>query len=124
MSTDATLVSGDDRQADGVPGPDRMWRVGHVDLIPPGEGRTFRVEGEEVAVFRTRDGRLFALQAACSHAGGPLADGLIGDGRVLCPLHGFAFALESGEPIRHECPALRSYRVMATAAGEILVGMR
>ena len=37
--------------------------------------RAFDVAGEQVAVFRLRDGRVRALSAVCPHSGGPIADG-------------------------------------------------
>ena len=67
--TDLTTTTGT------APGP-KAYTVGMVDDVPLGEGRTFVVAGEQVAVFRLRDGSLHATQAACPHAGGPLADGL------------------------------------------------
>lgn len=48
--------------------------LGPVDQIPLGEGRAFAVDGEQVAVFRLRDGSLRALGAVCPHRGGPIAD--------------------------------------------------
>lgn len=95
--------------------------VGSLERIPLGEGRSYRVGAEEIAVFRPREGGLFACQAACTHRGGPLADGLIGSGKVVCPLHGNAFELATGAPIRHSCAALRTYPVEATAAGELVI---
>src|SRR4051794_35774143 len=65
--------------------------LGPLDRIPLGEGRTFNLGGREVAVFRTRMG-VFATDAMCPHKTGRLADGLVGDGKVICPLHGFKFA--------------------------------
>ena len=70
--------------------------VGRVEEIPPGEGRAFVAGGVQVAVFRLRDGSLHATQAACPHAGGPLADGQT-DARVLvCPLHLYGFSWSDG----------------------------
>ena len=61
-----------------------------------GEGRAFVAGGEQIAVFRLRDGSLHATQAACPHAGGPLADGQT-DGNVLvCPLHLYAYRWSDG----------------------------
>ena len=34
-------------------------RLGPIEAIPPGEGREYRVQGEGVAVFRTRSGEAF-----------------------------------------------------------------
>lgn len=94
--------------------PAMCFDLGHVDRIPLGEGRTFRVGDRDIAVFRTRTG-LFAVDGACSHRAGRLADGLVGDGKVICPLHGMKFALATGQPIGHECPALATYRTTLTA---------
>jgi nitrite reductase (NADH) small subunit len=99
-----------------------MRSVGPVERIPPGEGRRYRVAGEEVAVFRSRTGAVYAVQAECPHRGGPLADGLTGSGRVVCPLHGWAFDLATGAPVRHECAALRTYSAEVSAEGELWIG--
>ncbi|MEP6999772.1 MAG: Rieske 2Fe-2S domain-containing protein [bacterium] len=88
--------------------------LGPLDRIPLGEGRTFRVGDREVAVFRTRSG-VFATDGVCSHRDGRLADGLVGDGRVICPLHGFKFELGTGQPIGHDCAALGTYRTALTS---------
>jgi nitrite reductase (NADH) small subunit len=96
--------------------------LGRLDRIPIGEGRSFRVGAEEIAVFHARSGEAYAVQATCPHRGGPLADGLLGDRRIYCPLHAYAFDLITGEPIRNPCPALRTYPVMVSEAGEVVVG--
>ena len=70
--------------------------VGRVDDIPLGEGRAFVVDGEQVAVFRLRDGTLHATQAACPHAGGPLADGQTDVNVLVCPLHLYAYRWSDG----------------------------
>ncbi|HET7041902.1 MAG TPA: Rieske 2Fe-2S domain-containing protein, partial [Gemmatimonadales bacterium] len=86
-----------------------------------GEGRTYRVDDAVIAVFRARGERLFAVQATCPHRGGPLADGIVGDGKVVCPLHGHTFDLATGQSDRGGCPALRTYPVAVTPHGEVVV---
>ena len=71
-------------------------RLGPLDQIPPGEGRAFEANGEQVVVFRRKDGSVRALSAACPHKGGPLADGQIDARVVICPLHLHAFDLDTG----------------------------
>lgn len=99
----------------------RKVDLGPVDAIPVGEGRAYVVGGEPIAIFRTRTGGLFATQALCPHARGPLADGLIGSTTVLCPLHAFAFDLQTGRCLNGSCSDLRPYVVSAGPDGEILL---
>ena len=70
--------------------------LGPVDFIPPGEGRAYVVNDLTIAVFRQRDDRLFATNNQCPHRQGPLADGIFGAGKVICPLHAWKFDLEAG----------------------------
>jgi nitrite reductase (NADH) small subunit len=74
----------------------KAYTVGMVDDVPMGEGRTFVVAGTQVAIFRLRDGSLHATQAACPHAGGPLADGLTDVNVLVCPLHQYAYRWSDG----------------------------
>ena len=100
-----------------------MHRLGPISAIPPGEGRTFRVGGRDVAVFRTRTGDLFATQAACPHRGAPLADGIVGGTHVVCPFHAYTFDLTTGEPVMNSCPALKTYLTTVDGEGEIRISM-
>jgi nitrite reductase (NADH) small subunit len=77
--------------------------LGSVESIAPGQGRCFLVAGREIAVFKQRDGKLFATQNRCPHRQGPLSEGLVGNGKVVCPLHAHKFDLCSGQGDNHEC---------------------
>jgi len=44
-------------------------------------------------------GTLCALNHRCSHAGGPLSEGTLKDGTVVCPWHNSEFSLEDGHVI-------------------------
>ena len=87
--------------------PQTPYALGSVEQIPYGEGRAFDVGGEQVAVFRLRDGSLRALSAVCPHRGGPIADGQIDNHIVLCPLHLNAFELDTGCSTTGEQPLRR-----------------
>lgn len=84
--------------------------LGRLDQVPYGEGRAFAVAGEQIAVFRLRDGSLRAVSAVCPHKGGPIADGQIDSTVVLCPLHLNAFDLTTGCSTSSDY-ALRTYDV-------------
>lgn len=83
--------------------------LGPVEQVPVGEGRTFAVDGRQIAVFRLRDGSLRAIDAVCPHRGGPLADGLTDDAVVVCPLHGHTFDMSTGAEAGGAALSVRSY---------------
>lgn len=94
-------------------------KLGSVEEIPEGEGRTFVIGDLEVAVFRTRSGELFATQARCPHRQGPLADGIVGTMSVICPLHELTFDLTTGRS-SDGTQCLTRYPV-ESLAGEIFI---
>ena len=67
-----------------------------LDELPVGLGRAFEVDGRPLAVFRTRAGKLFAVDGVCPHKGAPLADGMLAGDSVVCPYHAFRFDGDSG----------------------------
>jgi nitrite reductase (NADH) small subunit len=83
--------------------------LGLLAQVPVGEGRCFRVGGRELAVFRTREGGPYAIDAKCPHRAGPLADGVVGGGSITCPLHARRFDLATGAPIGHEGPPVCTF---------------
>ena len=93
---------------------------GPIAAIPAGEGRNFQIGDTQIAVFRSRNGELFATQAECPHRRGPLADGLLGDGTLICPLHSMKFDLSTGRAENGEC-ALKTYATRLSATGQILI---
>jgi nitrite reductase (NADH) small subunit len=94
--------------------------LGPVDQIPLGEGRAYGVAGEQIAVFRLRDGSLRAVSAICPHKGGPIADGTIDRDVVMCPLHQHVFELETGCSTTG-AGALRSYPVFTDEEENVVV---
>jgi nitrite reductase (NADH) small subunit len=88
--------------------------------IPPGEGRTYVVDGRMIAVFHLRDGSVRALPAVCPHRGGPLADGQIDRRQVVCPLHLFAWDLTTGRSLSGQAD-LEPYPVRV-AGDQIVLG--
>ena len=93
----------------------------HVDDIPLGEGRAISLEGRRVAIFRAAGG-WYALDAICPHRGGPLADGIVCDRAVMCPLHDRRFDLETGaalttgDGVAAHAVEVRGERVFVTLA--------
>ena len=96
--------------------------VGRLAQIPRGEGRAFQVGGHRIAVFHTRSGEVFATQSECPHRNGPLADGLVDNTSVICPLHERAYDLRTGQELGAEC-RLRVFPVRTTDDGTIFVAV-
>ncbi|MCI4350781.1 MAG: Rieske 2Fe-2S domain-containing protein [Thermoplasmata archaeon] len=66
-------------------------------VTPPAPGGAVRavVGGKTVAIFNVA-GTLRAIDARCTHVGGPLDQGTVNAGVVTCPLHGSQFELATG----------------------------
>jgi len=71
-------------------------RLCSVNDVPLGQGRECVVGDRIVAVFNV-DGRFYALDGICPHAGGPLAKGELHGCVVTCPWHGWQFEVSSGQ---------------------------
>jgi nitrite reductase/ring-hydroxylating ferredoxin subunit len=70
-----------------------------------------RAGNAEVLLVRQR-GRVCALVHSCAHLGGPLSEGTLKEGSVVCPWHGSEFALSDGRvlkgPATHDQPCLET----------------
>ncbi len=88
-------------------------------IKPPAPGAAIRLQGEGVAiaVFNV-EGQLLAVDAKCTHVGGPLEKGLVANRIITCPWHGSQFDLQTGHVVRG--PAVKpivSYRVQVDPDG-------
>ncbi|GAA1610013.1 Rieske (2Fe-2S) protein [Actinoplanes couchii] len=98
-----------------------MRNLGPVDDIPLGEGRTYAVGDDMIAVFHLRTGEVRAVSAVCPHKGGPLADGQIDNRVVVCPLHLYAWDLATGCSQSGQ-PAIDVYPVRVDD-GQLILGV-
>jgi nitrite reductase (NADH) small subunit len=96
-------------------------RVCKVSDVPLGEGRAVTVAGRRLALFRTAT-RWYALDNACPHRGGPLADGIVADRCVVCPLHDRRFDLATGAALT-DGGSVVAHRV-DVRDGDVLVALR
>jgi len=76
--------------------PIKWTAVGTVEDIPRQGSRCITVGATTVAVFRTADDRIFALEDKCPHRNGPLSQGIVHGNCVTCPLHNWVISLETG----------------------------
>ena len=71
--------------------------IGALEDIPRQGARVVKTAQGCVAVFRTMDDRVFALEDRCPHKGGPLSEGIVHGASVTCPLHGWVFDMATGQ---------------------------
>jgi len=67
-----------------------------LDELEEGQGKYVEIDGFRLAVFRQGES-VHVMDDECPHAGGSLASGFIDDGCAVCPLHFWAFNLNTGE---------------------------
>jgi nitrite reductase (NADH) small subunit len=71
-------------------------RICSASEVPgDGEAEEFMVQGRALCVANV-GGAIAVLDGTCPHEGGPLGEGIIEDGRVVCPWHAYAFDVQSG----------------------------
>ena len=75
--------------------PEEFTRVLESAALPENSMRKAALEDASFLVVR-QQGRVCALAHSCAHLGGPLSEGTLKDGSVVCPWHGSEFALEDG----------------------------
>ena len=75
---------------------DWLW-VGAEGDIPLQGARVVKTGTVDIAVFRTLDGGVHAIEDRCPHRGGPLSQGIVHGDSVTCPLHNWVISLKTGE---------------------------
>jgi len=101
------------REPDTLADPDNdLWLiVGPPELIPDQRARIIAAPGgERIAVFR--DGqRISAVTNVCAHQNGPLGEGRLVDGCIVCPWHGWEYRMEDGRAPPPFTEKIATYRL-------------
>lgn len=98
-----------DREGAAAPSAEGYVDVCSVDDIAENRGKVVTLAGERVAVFRY-DGKVSAMSNVCQHQNGPLGEGKVVDGLVVCPWHGFQYKPDCGAspaPFTEKVPTFR-----------------
>jgi nitrite reductase (NADH) small subunit len=93
--------------------------IGELSDIPRRGARCVASPLGRIAVFRTADDRVFAMEDRCPHKGGPLSQGIVHGASVTCPLHNWVISLETGKAQGADEGAVRIVPVMVE--GEALL---
>ena len=97
--------------------PDLDWTdVCALDDVLPGTGGAALVEGQQIAIVRSRDGRVFALSNFDPFSKAfVIARGIVGDKggvvKIASPIYKQSFSLETGECLDDPSVRLATYPV-------------
>jgi 3-phenylpropionate/trans-cinnamate dioxygenase ferredoxin component len=73
-------------------------KVARMSDVPPGKKAIVEVDGILVVVINL-EGEYYAIEDVCTHDGGPLGEGDLEDGQIVCPRHGARFDVRSGDAL-------------------------
>lgn len=99
---------------------DAWLEICALDDIPIRGARVIKTEGGCIALFRTSDSDVFALDDKCPHKAGPLSQGIVHDSAVTCPLHNWVIDLASGQARGADEGAVKTFKVQVSA-GRVLM---
>jgi nitrite reductase (NADH) small subunit len=85
--------------------------IGSISEIPLRGARCINTPSGKIAVFRTGDDRVFAIDDHCPHKGGPLSQGIVHGASVTCPLHNWVISLETGKALGADQGCVRTIPV-------------
>ncbi|WP_114288048.1 nitrite reductase small subunit NirD [Candidatus Halocynthiibacter alkanivorans] len=70
--------------------------IAALNDIPRQGARVVKTRLGCVAIFRTGEDQVFALDDSCPHKNGALSEGIVHGASVTCPLHSWVISLETG----------------------------
>ena len=94
--------------------------IGAVDDIPRQAARLVKTHFGCIAVFRTAEDKIFALEDRCPHKNGPLSQGIQHGDSITCPLHNWVFDLNTGKAQGADVGQVRTFG-LRVEGGRILL---
>lgn len=85
--------------------------IGTVAAIPRLGARCVATPAGKIAVFRTHEDQIYAIENRCPHKNGPLSEGIVHGNAVTCPLHNWVFDLATGKAQGADEGQVRTYPV-------------
>lgn len=90
-----------------------------VSEVPNFGKKAVNVNGQELLLINIK-GEVFACENECPHQGAPMNTGIVKDGHLSCPRHGYRFDLKTGSCLDNPAYTLKIYPVTING-DEILV---
>ena len=87
----------------------KWYKITEIENIPFMGSRKIEFGDTEIAIFKTKDGEIFAVNNLCPHKQGKLSEGLVHEHVITCPLHNTDIDLKTGEAIGEDYGCTESY---------------
>jgi nitrite reductase (NADH) small subunit len=94
--------------------------IGSLNAVPRRGARCVTTPEGRIAVFRTQEDSIYAIENRCPHKHGPLSEGIVHGASVTCPLHNWVFDLATGRAMGADAGQVRTYTVRVLD-GRILI---
>jgi nitrite reductase (NADH) small subunit len=91
------------------------------DLPPADEAKEFPCGDKTICVANV-NGSYSAMDNVCLHRGGPLGQGMIEGGKVVCPWHGWQYDPKTGAAEDHPGLKLKTYPIKVEN-GEVFIDL-
>lgn len=89
------------------------------ELPPLNEAREFNIADKTICVANV-DGTMTAMDNLCLHRGGPLGQGVVDRGKLICPWHGWEWNPMTGEAAHNPATKIPVYP-LKIENGDVLI---
>ncbi len=87
------------------------YKIAKIEEIPRMGSRIVQINEIEIAIFKTNDNLIYAINNICPHKQGKLSEGLVHGDIVTCPLHNADISLKTGEAISENYGCTKKYEI-------------
>lgn len=94
-----------------------------LEDIPQRGSRRVRTGSLQIAIIRTHEDEVFAIEDKCPHLGGFLSEGIVHGSQVTCPLHNLVIELKTGEAVAPDTGCVKRFAIK-NENGNILMDLR
>jgi len=96
------------------------YKTCSVDDVPLRGGRLVRAGTTQIALFRLGNGTVRAIDNRCPHKQGPLAEGIVSNDIIICPLHALKIDLATGNVLPPDRGCVTTYPTKIEG-GQVLI---
>lgn len=97
-----------------------MQKVAKASEIPVGGAKIVTVGDRQVAIFKVKEGELYAITNTCPHQGAPLGEGYLDKYTLTCPWHAWEFNIRTGACETVPSDRIKSYK-LKLAGDDVLI---